>query len=296
MPPSPPSYTFASLTCSSEDMEGILSWLNGHVSSAVLIEEGEPCRLVFIPPNPTSSEWLLMELALASLGAGEITTDEARQEDWQEIWKDQGFKSFSVGTTLFVTPSWEDHHDPSFPERIRVDPQMAFGTGLHETTYACLELIVETAETWGDPSLSILDFGSGTGILGVAALQLMKKATLFAIDNDPYAVEATRQNLADNGMENRAEVSLSLEEPLPQTAFRDFGMILANVTGGVLCTFAPLLYARLLPQGRMICSGVSKEESTEVKRVLSGLGGAVREVAGERYDTFVIDKVAGRLL
>lgn len=293
MPPSPPSYTFASLTCSPEDMEGILSWLNGHVSSAVLIEEGEHSRLVFIPPDPTSPEWLLMESALASLGAVEITTETARQEDWQEIWKEQGFKSFSVGTTLFVTPSWEDHHDPSFPERIRVDPQMAFGTGLHETTYACLEIIEETAKTWSDRSPSILDFGSGTGILGVAALQLMKKATLIAIDNDPYAVEATRQNLADNGMERRSEVYLSLEESPPHQASDIFEMILANVTGGVLCTASPLLYGRLSPHGRMICSGVSKDESREVKRVLSGLGGAVREVIGERYDTFVIDKVGG---
>ena len=289
------SYTFASLTCAQDDMEGIISWLNQHLSSSILIEEGAPCRLVFIPPDSSSSEWLLMELALSSLGASEIVTETARQEDWQEIWKEQGFKSFSVGNALLVTPSWENIDDPSLPERIRIDPQMAFGTGLHETTYSCLELLVETAERWTGRSPAILDFGSGTGILGVAALQLMKSATLIAIDNDPYAIEATRHNLADNGMEKRSGVYLSLEEAASLPAPECFEIILANVTGGILCMIAPRLFGRLAPSGRMICSGVSKEESQEVKRILSGLTATMREVSGERYDTFVIDKGQGRM-
>ena len=293
MTASRPSYTFASLTCPPEDMEGILNWLNQHLSSSVLIEEGSLCRLVFIPPDPSSPEWLLMELALSSLGASEISTETARQEDWQEIWKEQGFKSFTVGKTLLVTPSWEDIQDPSLPHRIRVDPQMAFGTGLHETTYRCLELIVDTAEIWADRAPVILDFGSGTGILGVAALQLMKKGYLFAIDNDPYAVEATRHNLADNGMGTRGSVYASLEDVVSPP--KAFDVILANVTGGVLCSTAPMLFDQLSPAGRLICSGVSKEESMAVRKVLASLERTLREWAGERYDTFVIDKEMGRI-
>ena len=284
------TYTFASLLCSPEDLDGLLQWLNGHTQSSVLIEEGTPCRLVFVPPDTASAEWLLMESALSSLGASAIELHVARQEDWQEIWKEQGFKSFTVGERLRVVPSWEDPEDQSALAVIRIDPQMAFGTGLHETTYRCLELIAETADRWPKEPRSILDFGSGTGILGVAALHLMKESTLIAIDNDPYAVEATRQNLRDNGMDDRGVVYGSFDEIPPASPLPSFDMILANVTGGILCATTPKLYGMLSPAGRMICSGVSKEETEAVARVLSGLSGGVRHVPGERYDTFVVDK------
>lgn len=286
----PSTYTYASLLCSPEDLEGLLQWLNDHSHSSVLIEEGSPCRLVFVPPDPTSAEWLLMEPALTSLGASAIELQSARQEDWQEIWKEQGFKSFTVRDRLRVVPSWEDPGGQSPLEIIRIDPQMAFGTGLHETTYQCLELIVETADQWAEGPRSILDFGSGTGILGVAALNLMKEATLIAIDNDPYAVEATRHNLRDNGMEERGRAYASFEEIPPSSPRPSFDMILANVTGGILCSTTPRLYGMLSPTGRMICSGVSKEETDGVARALSGLPGEVRHLPGERYDTFVVDK------
>ena len=284
------TYTYASLLCAPEDLDDLLKWLNDHSQSSVLIEEGDPSRLVFVPPDTASAEWLLMESALISLGATAIDLQSARQEDWQEIWKAQGFKSFTVGERLRVVPSWEAPEDRPALETIRIDPQMAFGTGLHETTFRCLEQIVETAGQWPKEPRSILDFGSGTGILGVAALTLMKEATLIAIDNDPYAVEATRHNLRVNGMEDRGLVYGAFEEITPATPLPTFDMILANVTGGILCSTTPMLYEMLSPKGRMICSGVSKEETDTVARVLSGLSGRMRNVPGERYDTFVIDK------
>ncbi|MGC8528762.1 MAG: 50S ribosomal protein L11 methyltransferase [Leptospirillia bacterium] len=287
---SPSTYTYASFHCFSEDLDGLLHWLNDHSPSSVLIEEGSPCRLVFVPPDPASAEWLLMESALISLGASAIEIRSARQEDWQEIWKEQGFKSFTVRDRLRVVPSWEDPEVLTPPDVIRIDPQMAFGTGLHETTYRCLELIVETADQWTGESPLILDFGSGTGILGVAALNLMKEATLISIDNDPYAMEATRHNLQANKMDDRSHVYRSFEEISPTSPLPSFDMILANVTGGILCTTSPTLYERLSPTGRMICSGVSKEETDGVARVLSGLSARVRHVPGERYDTYVLDK------
>lgn len=288
-PSSPPTYLSVSLSCEASDLSRILEWLSGRLSSSVLVEEGDPCRLVFVPPDTTSTEWLLIESALVSLGAVEIHIETTLQEDWQELWKEQGFKRFSVGR-LSVIPAWDDNsEEPGGPE-IRIDPHMAFGTGLHETTFRCLELLVGILEGFSGPAPAILDFGSGTGILGIAALKLSEKATLVAVDNDPYAVEATRENLLANGMEHRSMVFLSLEDWEAEYTPAPFTIIVANVTGGVIASQAGLLFDRLVPGGRMICSGSSREETARTEEALRKLPATLRTLPGERYDTFLLEK------
>ncbi len=235
-----------------------------------------------------------MESALLSLGAIEIHTETYLQEDWQELWKEQGFKRFTVGR-LSVIPAWDKEPAPLGGTEIRIDPQMAFGTGLHETTFRCLELIVRLLEGSSRPAPAILDFGAGTGILGVAALKISEKATLVSVDNDPYAVEATRENLLANGMETRSWVFPSLADWEAACTPTSFDIIVANVTGGVIASQAGSLFDRLVPGGAMICSGISREETERTEEALKKLAATLQYLPGERYDTFLLEKKGERI-
>ena len=132
--------------------------------------------------------------ALASLPAT-VRTRWLREEDWAEAWK-AFFPVLRVSRRLVICPAWRSYRARAGEAVIRLDPGMAFGTGQHPTTLMCLRALEETVR----PGADVLDLGAGSGILALAAARL-GAASVLALDTDPLAVRAARENVRLNGLE-----------------------------------------------------------------------------------------------
>ena len=181
-------------------------------------------------------------------------------EDWSTSWK-VNFKPLRIGRRLLIVPSWEEPQPQSDDIVLRLDPGMAFGTGGHETTRLCLELLEQIMD--GMPTMrspSVLDLGTGSGILAMAAVQLGAER-VCAVDIDPLAVEVARENLAINGLADQVECSTTPLESLEGC----FDVILANILAEELVRLAPFLSERLSPGGSLVLSGILAEKEGLVR-------------------------------
>lgn len=194
------------------------------------------------------------------------TLSAVNAEDWSSSWKIH-FKPLRVGKHLLIVPTWEEALQLDGDMVIRIDPGMAFGTGGHETTRLCLELL-ETVMA-DNPLLtvpSLLDLGTGSGILAMAA-NLLGAGRILALDIDPDAVEVARDNLALNDMSGCVECGT---EPL-EAITENFDIILANILAEELVRLAPFLAERLQPGGSLILSGILAEKEQLVRHGFSSL-------------------------
>jgi ribosomal protein L11 methyltransferase len=181
-------------------------------------------------------------------------------EDWSTSWK-ANFKPLRVGKNLLIVPSWEQIEPQVDDVVLRLDPGMAFGTGGHETTRLCLELlenIMDAMPIMHSPS--VLDVGTGSGILAMAAVQ-MGAQNVTAVDIDPLAVDVARENLAANGLMEQVECSTTPLESLEGC----FDIILANILAEELVRMASLLVVRLADGGSLILSGILAEKENLVR-------------------------------
>lgn len=188
------------------------------------------------------------------------------EEDWLSKWKD-GFEPFAVGDRLMICPSWYKQRRSELPgDRvcIFIEPGMAFGTGLHETTRYCLSALerFSTGQT-------VLDVGTGSGILAMAAALLSDKADIVALDNDPLAIENARHNLELNGLERRIDL---VEGELEKVDNRKFDTILSNLTCEDIIALLPQYAHMLNPGGCLICAGILIEKLDRLVPELEGNG------------------------
>ncbi len=189
------------------------------------------------------------------------TISAVNSEDWSNSWKVH-FKPLRVGKHLLIVPTWEDAVEQPGDLVIRIDPGMAFGTGGHETTRLCLELLESVMDT--SPLLtipSLLDLGTGSGILAMAA-NLLGAGRILALDIDPDAVIVARDNLRLNNMYDSIECGTDPLESLTE----NFDIILANILAEELVRLAPFLAERLLPGGSLILSGILSEKEPLVRK------------------------------
>jgi ribosomal protein L11 methyltransferase len=185
----------------------------------------------------------------------------AGEEDWAEAWKEH-FKPLKVTSRLVIRPPWEEYRPGPEELVLTVYPGMAFGTGRHPTTLLCLEAL---EQIWDDlaPALppgdwQVLDVGTGTGILALAAARL--GARVLAIDIDPEAVAAAQENVRLNALEEAVWV-----EATPLSALRQqFALILANLTAADLLQWSDSLAARLQSRGLLIISGFLSQDRPRV--------------------------------
>lgn len=182
-----------------------------------------------------------------------VSTEPIHSENWAENWKAH-FPPLSIGERLYVCPPWAPP-EPAGRLRVVIDPGMAFGTGNHATTCGCLELLQRHVT----PDIEVLDVGTGSGVLSIAALLLgARRAT--AIDNDPLATAAVASNAERNGVAARVLVGSSLDE-----VDGTFDLGLANIQLNVLCELEERIAARIRPGGMLIASGVLTEELDALK-------------------------------
>ena len=162
-----------------------------------------------------------------------------------------------------VCPTWVNYAARRGEVLIRIDPGMAFGTGQHPTTRLCLEAL----ESRLRPGHTVLDVGTGSGILAIAAA-LLGAERVIALDRDPVAVAVAHQNVATNGVDDRVRVlegSLSAVAPLPGQDAPRFDLVLANISSAGIVEMAPDLAHALAPGGTLVASGIS-EPSVETCR------------------------------
>ncbi|RJS17448.1 50S ribosomal protein L11 methyltransferase [Corallococcus sp. H22C18031201] len=193
--------------------------------------------------------------------------EEQPQQDWSEQWKSL-IKSVQVGR-LWVGPPWEADKAPQDKVRIVIEPKMAFGTGDHPTTSLCLAAVDTFMAT--HPGATVLDVGTGTGVLAIAAKKLGAGATV-GTDNDPTSVELAQENCVDNGT---PDIDVSGRE-LTQVS-GTFDLVLANILANTLIELAPLIVAKA--HGRLILAGVLAHQRQDVEDAYRKLGCTVLEGA-----------------
>jgi ribosomal protein L11 methyltransferase len=195
------------------------------------------------------------------------------QEDWANAWKEH-FPITRIGRGFVVRPTWRDYTAQPGDVVIDLDPGMAFGTGLHPTTALCLGWL-ETLDVQG---LRLLDAGAGSGILSIAAAKLGARA-IDAIEIDPVAVSALRQNIALNNLDDRITTwTADATKPLPVAG--PYDLILANMISRILMSTAASLAAVAGPTTTMVLSGVIEAHEAEVASSFAEHG---FEVRGRRY-------------
>jgi ribosomal protein L11 methyltransferase len=195
-----------------------------------------------------------------------------REASWRDAWK-KHFGVQRIGRALVVRPSWVDYRLKGGETVIQIDPGLAFGTGQHPTTAMCLRLLEELAR----PDASVLDLGSGSGILGIAAARL-GAARVLALDIDPQAVKATGDNVAINGV---AAVVEPREGPLESAGSETFDIIVANISGLTLERLAAELARSLTAGGLLIASGFLEDAVEGLRRAFEGAGLSVERVVEE---------------
>ncbi|MBQ1256828.1 MAG: 50S ribosomal protein L11 methyltransferase [Clostridia bacterium] len=197
------------------------------------------------------------------LGKLEVTMSTIDDEDWAENWKSQ-YKPFRLGKRIVIRPGWEEYEAEPTDRVITIDPGMAFGTGTHETTGMCVSLVEEYVK----PGMDVIDVGTGTGILAIAAAHMGAKHVL-ASDIDPMAVRVAAENIQINGF---SDVIEAREGDLLEAADTTADVVIANIIADVIIMISAPVRAFIREGGVFICSGIARERENEVIEALKKAG------------------------
>lgn len=253
--------------CAAELANSLLFSL-GTTGTRTIEESEEVLRLEAYFPGSTSPGELIESLEAGLRREGQpvltdVSVSTIPDQDWLQEWK-QGYEPVWIGRRIVVAPSWKLPSDIEGRVVVQIDPGMAFGTGTHETTRLCLEAI----ERYWDGG-TLLDVGTGTGVLAITAALLRPNARVTAIDIDPLAVKIARENIAINRVSDR----VTAVEGLPrQFAGREFDLVVANLTAEVIVDSMTDLDACLRCSGSLILSGILTELRPSVERSVREIG------------------------
>lgn len=260
------------------DMEETLpaiGWVDA-IDEALLARDRETAVIHIYMPNaghPGEAVSFMTERLVSEGIEHSIALATIKEEDWADNWK-QYYKPEHIGQRLVIRPTWEPYH-PQHDELV-LDPGSAFGTGQHETTRLCLELLEQHVR----PGARVLDMGCGSGILSIAALKL-GAARAVAIDIDPYAVHTAARNAEINGF------GIELFRPLVGNITADlalsgavgdgYELIVANIVADVIIAMRELFFQKLKMAGTLIVSGIIDARADETEQALCAAGFVVRE-------------------
>lgn len=255
----------------SEQLSDILTQA-GAVSVTLQDAHDEP---IFEPPIGSTPLW--KELLLTGLFAADIEIESVlnliknnygelpgyklnplEDKDWIRAWMDN-FKPMQFGQRVWICPSW---HTPPEPDAINImlDPGLAFGTGTHPTTSLCLQWL---DQYFKEPA-EVIDYGCGSGILGVAAC-LLGASQVYAVDLDPQALLATHANAEKNNVVQRM-ATFSVPEFKRQYQTLQCPLLLANILAGPLVDLSEMLASHVEPGGRIVLSGILAEQADKVSK------------------------------
>ncbi len=240
--------------------------------SAVLFREGalgieeldESIWFVYFAPDFSSMEFSHLQDSLLHLNPGfrpeQAVSTRLRKTDWNAEWK-KHFQPIKTGSQVWIVPPWET--SPAGPREISIviDPQMAFGTGSHETT----QLMIESMEKYLRPGDSVLDAGCGSGILSLLAAK-MGAGTVTGFDIEAEAVE----NAVHNAGLNKIDGLEFLQGDEKAVAGRQFDLVLANINRNVLLDMLPALDTLVKPEGTIILSGLLDTDESMIREQRPG--------------------------
>ena len=197
------------------------------------------------------------------LGKLETRAHSVAEEDWTESWK-KAFKPFRLGEHMVIKPSWEHIDTRPGDHIIEIDPGMAFGTGTHETTGMCVRLV----EKYVESGQEVVDIGTGTGILAIAAAHMGAEHVL-ATDLDAVAVRVAAENVKINGFEGAIDVRCGdLLEVVDERA----DVVIANIIADVIIGLAAPVKPHIAKGGIFICSGIAVNRLEDVLSALNDAG------------------------
>ena len=274
-----------------EAVESVSELLSSYSRDGVVIEEpyelsddgqdyhilvGQPVQIhAYLPLDGTEKE-KQKQIAqglwhFASIGAhfvGELQTREVDEEDWANAWKEY-YHVTHIGKRLVIRPSWREYTPKDDEVVLTLDPGMAFGTGVHPTTRLCLERVEKLVQ----PGIRVLDVGTGSGILALAAAKL-GAIHIEAIDNSSVAVESSKANAEMNDLQDQINVVLGvLDEAEARRTAGQYDLVLVNIFAHIIGGIAPQLAQVLAPHGLLVASGIieARRPDAEVPLLAAGL-------------------------
>jgi len=266
-------------TAQAQDAVGNVMIENGCGGVAI---QGEAPVLVkcYLPVDDRLEQRLLrIQAGIAGLpgfgleiGSGKVTTRYAEEQDWAEAWK-QFFHTTRVGKRIVIKPTWEEYEPAPDDVVVEIDAGMAFGTGTHPTTRLCLQAL----EKYMRRGAVVVDFGTGSGILAIAAAKLGARLVI-AFDSDETAVRAARANVQQNNLEESIEVHRT---DSPNFINVRVDLITANLIAETIMAFSESLAGLLRTGGLLIASGIISGRSLEVEQSLRNAGFNMVESLGE---------------
>ena len=238
---------------------------------------------MYLEPGASQVETLAL-IAARMEAAGipyTVETEGVEQEDWQNGWR-KYYHPLEIGKRLAVVPSWQEYDTDRV--KLVLDPGLAFGTGGHETTSLCLEALDEQVRG-GE---RVLDIGTGSGIIAIAALKL-GAASAEGVDIDPVAVRTAGENAALNGVQDKLTV---LVGDLSDKASGTYDIITANIVANAILSLAPAVPGLMAEGATFIASGIIDSRKDEVIAGLEKAGLAIVEVKEKRGWECIVCKKA----
>lgn len=215
------------------------------------------------------SELAAVEERIGSFRFGNIRFRSLSEKDWANEWK-QYFHVTHVGESLVIKPSWEEYTPKDGEHVIKIDPGMAFGTGTHHTTNMCMACLEKVLPA----NAEVFDVGTGSGILAIAAALLGAKS-VKAVDIDAVAVRVARENIADNGLEDKIEVK---EGDLLRGTEGQADVIIANIIADIIIMLLKDIPGKLKDDGIFLASGIISDRRADVEAAAAEVGMKVDHV------------------
>lgn len=215
------------------------------------------------------SELAAVEERIGSFRFGNIRFRSLSEKDWANEWK-QYFHVTHVGESLVIKPSWEEYNPKEGEHVIKIDPGMAFGTGTHHTTNMCMARLEKVLPA----NAEVFDVGTGSGILAIAAALLGAKS-VKAVDIDAVAVRVARENIADNGLEDKIEVK---EGDLLRGTEGQADVIIANIIADIIIMLLKDIPGKLQDDGIFLASGIISDRRADVEAAAAEVGMKVDHV------------------
>ena len=267
-----------SVELDSESTEPICEAFRRYGCERIVVEQLDPSgpqpRLLVkaYVPNDDSREKLIadIEIVVRLLGlirpVGSLKSRLLQEEDWARSWRKQ-YTIQRLGKRLVVCPTWLSYKPRKHEVVVRLDPGMAFGTGVHPTTRMCLQTLDDLVKS----GMHVADVGCGSGILAIAALKLGASRVL-ALDLDCLAVKVARENAEVNGVSKAVEIAEGTlcndaAQPSP-----DYDLIVANITLNPILELAPHIVTSLGSSGVAVLSGLLRDQGPTVESTFEPLG------------------------
>ena len=260
-------------TARKDQVQALEEWLFERGALSVTLEDDADQPLLEPGPGETPL-WDVVRVTALYVGDQDITpilgeippnliTSASRapvpvaDREWARVWENE-FHPLQMGERLWICPSWTPPPDPD-AINILLDPGLAFGTGTHPTTAMCLRSMDADLGS----GARVVDYGCGSGILGIAAVRLGATAAL-GVDNDPQAITASLNNAARNHVPREAFSVVLPENELVSSWRGGATWVVANILAGPLVVLAPVLTSLMTPGGRLLLAGLLADQAEEV--------------------------------